>query len=73
MAQIIEMHGCRCAAEPASFVGWLLRHLRHLRHGPRRPGHADELPERMRRDMGLAPLADESAHHHFDLWSSHRR
>jgi hypothetical protein len=70
MAQIIGLPCPRTAREPVSVVGWLMR---YLRPGPRRLGDADELPERMRRDMGLTPLVEEPAHHHFDLWSSHRR
>jgi hypothetical protein len=67
MAEIIEMR-CACAgAEPVSFVGWLLQRLPFRR---RRVGNADELPERLRRDMGLAPV-DAEQRHYRDYFSSH--
>jgi hypothetical protein len=65
MAEFVET--CRLrAAEPVSFVGWLVQHLRRR---PRRLGNADELPDRMRRDMGLAP-ADAAPRHYRDYLTS---
>jgi hypothetical protein len=61
MAEIIEMNRACAGAEPISFVGWLMQHLRPRAH---RLGNADELPERMRRDMGLAPADPEQRHYH---------
>jgi len=66
MVEIVET--CRPdAADPVSFVGWLTQHLRPRR---RRLGNADELPDRMRRDMGLAP-ADPEQRHYRDYFTSH--
>lgn len=62
MAEIVQMHRPCADAAPVSFVGWLMLHLRPR---ARRLGNADELPDRMRRDMGLAP-ADTGQRHYRD-------
>lgn len=65
MTEFVET--CRVrATEPVSFVGWLVQHLRRR---PGRLGNADELPDRMRRDMGLAP-ADPGQRHYRDYLTS---
>jgi hypothetical protein len=63
MAEIVQMHRPCADAAPVSIVGWLLRHLRPR---ARRLGNADELPDRMRRDMGLAPATIEPGRHYRD-------
>jgi hypothetical protein len=62
MAEIIGMRGACAGAEPVSLVGWLLQRLRFRR---RRLGNADDLPDRLRRDMGLAPV-DAGQRHYRD-------
>lgn len=74
MAEIIQMQGScgTCAASaPVSFAGWLQQWLVRLLQHRRRIGNADELPERMRRDMGLAPRPPEPGRHYTDYLSSH--
>ena len=68
---MVELSGSRCVAAPSasvSLVGWLLGRLRRR---PNRLGNADDLPERMRRDMGLAQTADWAARHYRDYLQSH--
>ena len=73
MAEIIALPG-RCGAcdgsEPASFVGWLRLRIGRLTSRRRRVGNADDMPEHMRRDMGLAPRPAEPGRHYFDYLSS---
>jgi hypothetical protein len=67
MAEIVEMRQTCAGAAPVSLVGWLLRRLPFRR---RRLGNADDLPERLRRDMGLAPV-DAGQRHYREYFSSH--
>lgn len=52
MAIFIPVHQACAQTAPVSLLGWLMQRLR-LR--ARRLGNADELPDHMRRDMGLGP------------------
>jgi hypothetical protein len=68
MAEIVQIYRPCADAAPVSLVGWLLRHLRPR---ARRLGNADELPDRMRRDMGLAPTGAEPGRHYRDYLTHH--
>lgn len=73
MAEIISMRGScgACvASEPVSFAASFQQWMARMLPRRRRFGNADELPERMRRDMGLAPRASEPGRHYSDYLSS---
>jgi hypothetical protein len=76
MAEIIPLRAsCReCAvSEPVSLAAWLrLRLLGLVQRRPSRVGNADDLPDRLRRDMGLTPRAQEPGRHYSDYLSSNR-
>jgi hypothetical protein len=63
MAAFTHTHGVCAPAAPVSFMGWLMQRLRSR---SRLLGNADELPERMRRDMGLDPVETDPSHHYRD-------
>jgi hypothetical protein len=53
MAEIIELCRPCVPVERVSFFGWLVGRLRR----PPRPPNADDLPDRLRQDMGLPDQA----------------
>ena len=81
MAEIIPLRGsCAACVAPAPPQSPLWRRL-SLPHFPlsfvlsrrrKRVGNADDLPERLRRDMGLAPQAAEPGRHYADYLPSTR-
>ena len=64
MAIFVPVQGVCTQAEPVSLLGWLMQRLRSR---SRQLGNADELPERMRRDMGLGPAEAEPGQHYRDF------
>jgi hypothetical protein len=75
MAEIIPLKGpCGACAvlAPASPFDGVRRWLAGWWPRAGRLGNADELPEHMRRDMGLAPVAAEPSRHYFDYLTSNR-
>jgi len=68
MAEIIELCPARPTPTPAplSFGGWVRQRLIRLHQRRGRIGNADDLPDRMRRDMGLAPAVQEPGRHYTD-------
>ncbi|HEV2674401.1 MAG TPA: hypothetical protein VGV37_07655 [Aliidongia sp.] len=73
MAEIIPMQGpCGACVSPdrVSFAGWLQQWFMRLQPRRQPVGNADELPDRMRRDMGLTPRAAEPGRLYHDYLSS---
>ena len=69
MAEIIKLPAaCGAVQEPVSMLDWLRQRLARLHWRRNRIGNADELPDRLRRDMGLA--AQVPGRHYRDYLSS---
>ena len=66
MAEIVELHPICAAPQSLSWGGWLRLRLIQLRQRRARIGNADELPDRMRRDMGLPPSKQVPGRHYAD-------
>ena len=74
MAEIIPLPtpcGACVSSEPVSFADWLVQWFERVRPRRSRLGNADELPERLRRDMGLSPRPPEAGRHYSDYLSSY--
>lgn len=73
MAEIIPLRATCCAdipVEPVSPTAWLQVWFRRLVTRRRRVGNADELPDRLRRDMGLGAKPWEPGRHYSDYMTS---
>ncbi len=68
MAEIIKLPVACGAQEPVSMRAWLRHRLAWLHWRRNRIGNADDLPERLRRDMGLS--AQVPGRHYRDYLSS---